>query len=399
MLAHKLSFSSDYDESFFQELPASAAVFVLRGDGEPYVSKTANLRRRLQRILGPPTERSKRLNLRSVVRDIEFTATGSEFESQILLYRLLRDAFPKTYSARLRLRPAPVVKLHLENQYPRASVTTRLSSHGSNLFYGPFPSRAAAEKFASDALDFFKMRRCVDDLHPDPAFPGCVYSEMKMCLAPCFKGCTDEEYRAEVARVQAFFDTAGESLTRELGEQRDRASRELAFEEAAGVHAKIEKLKPVLSQLPEIVRRLDQLDAIIIQTSSDRDAVCLFRFEHAQIVGPVAFRIDSRGETPVVEGGSAHAAERKPRTMESRAEGVIAQLMQPSPAPAAACTEHLAILKRWYYRSQRTGEILFANEKGEWPLRRIVRAIGRVHKGEKEELLGFRTVPEPGLPS
>ena len=124
MLAHKLSFSSDYDESFFQELPASAAVFVLRGDGEPYVSKTANLRRRLQRILGPPTERSKRLNLRSVVRDIEFTATGSEFESQILLYRLLRDAFPKTYSARLRLRPAPLVKLQLENAYPRASVRT-----------------------------------------------------------------------------------------------------------------------------------------------------------------------------------------------------------------------------------------------------------------------------------
>src|SRR5206468_8260292 len=126
VLAHKLSFSPEHGESFFQELPAAAAVFLLRGQGEPYISKTANLRHRLQRILGFPKEQSKRLNLRNVVREIEFTATGSELESQVLLYRLLRQTFPKTYSARLRLRPAPLVKLHLENDYPRASVATRL---------------------------------------------------------------------------------------------------------------------------------------------------------------------------------------------------------------------------------------------------------------------------------
>ena len=101
-----------------------------------------------------------------------------------------------------------------------------------------------------------------------PAFPGCVYSEMKMCLAPCFKGCTDGEYHAEVARVQAFFDTAGESLSREFAEQRDHASAELAFEDAAALHAKIEKLKPLLAQLPEIVRRIDRLNALIVQPSN-----------------------------------------------------------------------------------------------------------------------------------
>ena len=112
---------------------------------------------------------------------------------------MLREAFPKTYTDRLRLRFAPLLKLHLENEYPRASITTRLGRLGGrSLYYGPFPSRAAAEKFANDSLDFFKMRRCVDDLHPDPQFPGCIYSEMKMCLAPCFKGCTDEDYHAEV---------------------------------------------------------------------------------------------------------------------------------------------------------------------------------------------------------
>ena len=47
--------------------------------------------------------------------------------------------------------------------------------------------------------------------------------------------------------------------------------------------------------------------------------------------------------------------------------------------------EHIALLKRWYYRSSRVGEIFFADDKGAWPLRRIVRGIGRVYHGEKEQ--------------
>jgi len=198
----RIDFLPERDAELFSAVPAAPAVFLLRAAdsaAEPYVSKTANLRRRLERLLSPPEERSKRLNLRDRVRSIEYTLTGSDFESGFLLYQLLRQAFPKAYDKRLRLRFAPLVKLHLENEYPRASVTTRLGRvAGKNIYYGPFISRVAAEKFMNDALDFFKMRRCTDDLHPDPKFPGCVYSEMKMCLAPCFKGCTDEQYRAEV---------------------------------------------------------------------------------------------------------------------------------------------------------------------------------------------------------
>jgi len=47
--------------------------------------------------------------------------------------------------------------------------------------------------------------------------------------------------------------------------------------------------------------------------------------------------------------------------------------------------EHLAILKRWYYRGSRTGEIFFADGKGELPMRRVVRGISRVFRGEKPE--------------
>jgi excinuclease ABC subunit C len=375
VLSERLEFIPDRDAEVFASAPAAPAVFLLRSDdpeAEPYVSKTANLRRRLQRLLGPP-EQTRRLNLRDRVRSIEYATTGSDFESGFLLYRVLRSAFPKTYTDRLRLRFAPLLKLHLENEYPRASITTRLGRIGGhNLYYGPFLSRSAAEKFANDSLDFFKMRRCVDDLLPDPEFPGCIYSEMKMCLAPCFKGCTDDDYHAEVARVQAYFDSSGDSLVREITVGRDQASSSLEFENAAALHATAEKLKPVLGQLPEIVRRIDQLTAIMVQPSAIPASVVFFFVDAGLISGPLTFPIQATEHT-------------KSQSMESRVQAALATLPPTNSKSALETMEHLALLKRWFYRSTRTGEIFFADLKGGLPLRRLVRGIARVYRGEKPE--------------
>ncbi len=364
MLTNRAEFVPAADAEIFLTIPATPAVFLLRGDdpqSEPYASKTANLRRRVQRLLGLPTEHSKKLNLRERARWIEYTPTGSDFESGFLLYRVLRSLFPKTYSDRLRLRFAPLVKLHLENEYPRASVTTRLGRlSGRNLYYGPFPSRPAAEKFASDSLDFFKMR---------PKFPGCIYSEMKMCLAPCFKGCTDDEYRAEVTRVQNYFDSGGDSLVREISAQRDQASSNLDFENAAALHARIDKLKPVLAQLPEIVHRIDRLAGIIIQRSALPECVALFRVDCGLISEPLIFQIQASEHT-------------KSQSMESRLQAALAAIPASTSQTALETMEHLAILKRWYYRGRRAGEIFFADENGTMPWRRVVRGIARVYRGE-----------------
>ena len=376
MLLHRLEFEAGRDREIFSAAPAQPAVFLLRGEenSEPYVSKTANLRRRLQRLLSVPEERTKRLNLRDRVRLIEYTPTGSDFESGFLLYQVLRHIFPRTYSARLRFRFAPMVKLHLENEYPRASITTRLGrKQGKSLYYGPFPSRVSAEKFANDSLDFFKMRRCVDDLHPDPAFPGCIYSEMKMCLAPCFKGCTDEAYREEVERVQAYLDTGGLSLERELSQQREEASNDLDFENAAALHARIEKLKPIIAQLPEMVRRTDQLSGLMVQPSAAENSVTLFRIDAGNITGPSIFSIQSPEHT-------------KSQSMESRVQQAVDAMPHANAKMGLELMEHLAILRRWYYRGTRLGEIFLADEKGMLPMRRIVRGISRVYRGEKPEI-------------
>ena len=393
MLSHRLDFVPDRDSDLFAAVPASAAVFLLRGEdetGEPYVSKTSNLRRRLQRLLGPVDGQTRKLNLRERVRWVEWTATGSDFEASFLLYQTLRREFPKAYDKRLRLRFAPLVKLILDNPYPRATVTTRISGlKGGGLkgsggvksnaqYFGPFATRVAAERFANDALDLFKMRRCVDDLHPDPQFPGCIYSEMKMCLAPCFKGCSDEEYAAEVGRVQQFFESGGHSLVREIERQRDDASTNLDFEAAAALHTRLEKVKAAAAQLPSIVRRLDDLNGVLVQPSADRESVALFKIAAGRICASVALNV----------GQPAGAAQivSKPQSQSQSMESRIAEALAPVEAPklrsALEWMEHLALLKRWHYRTIKVGELFLADD-GELPMRRVVRGVSRVFRGEK----------------
>jgi excinuclease UvrABC nuclease subunit len=355
VLTRHLEFRPESDEQFFEQLPASPAVFALRGEqagAEAYISKTANLRRRARRLLAPtllPDATTRRLNLRDRVRWLDYSPTGSDFESGFLLYKMLRQEFPQAYEKRLRLRPAPLLRLILENRYPRLVVTTRLGGlHGKSAYYGPFPTRAAAEKFANDALDFFKVRRCPEELNPDPAFPGCIYSEMKMCLAPCFRGCTDEVYAAEVSQLEQFLATGGRSLLYAVAAERDRASQALEFETASAMHSRFEKIQALMRELPEIVHRLDQLRGVMVQPSAQPGSVALFKIEGARILDPVTF------------------APATPAQVKSGQE-----LM-----------EHLSILKRWYYRSSKVGELFLADDKGELPMRRIIRGISRVLKGE-----------------
>jgi excinuclease UvrABC nuclease subunit len=368
-----VAFTRDAPPDYFVQFPNAPAVFLLRGEdpsAEPYVSKTANLRRRLLRLLAPPESQSKRLNLRERVASIEYTLTGSDFESGLLLYKTLRREFPRSYQKRLRLRPAALIKLNLENEYPRAYVTTRLGRlGGKSIYYGPFRSRIVAEKFMNDSLDLFKMRRCTFDLNPDPKFPGCVYSEMKMCLAPCFKGCTDQEYALEVSRVQAYFDSGGQSLLQELEAERDRLSSTLDFESASQQHTRITKVKGILGTIDELSRRVEQIDAVIVQPSNVSGSVSLFRLQHGEVAGPHPFPL------PEENSGSS---------IEDRVREVLAEFGASGAHSAVQFAEELALVKRWYYRTHKVGEILLADEAGAHSVRKIANAIRRVAGKDKD---------------
>jgi excinuclease UvrABC nuclease subunit len=413
-------------------LPHAAAVFALYGaeaHAEPYIGRTPNLRARLERLLQPSPKHPRRLQLAGRVRRIEYRLTGSDFESLLAQFSLLEQVFGPKALERMHLGAPAFIRYLGSNAYPRITVTNRPSQREADWAYGPFQSRVAAERFADEALKLFLLRRCTDDLDPNPSHPGCVYSEMKMCLAPCYKGCTDERYAEESSAVESFLATRGESRLVPLRTQRDEASANLDFESAAALHSQVQRVEAVRALAPEIVRPLSQLRALILQPAASPDEVAVFLFQDGVLRGPQPFstlgmRIQNEqsgssslfaqpmelepvperseirdhgsesgasttgdalatlGCAPTDQAEMASKAAKLPRTLlESRLESVIAALAEPIASPSATARQgHLALLKRWYYRPEvrRVGEICFPNADGNWPLRSVLRSVGRV---------------------
>jgi excinuclease UvrABC nuclease subunit len=369
------------DEDFFAALPPRPAVCLIEtraANAEPFLIRTQDLRRRLQRLLGPPVPTSKRLNLRELARAIRYRLTGSALEQIFTYYQHAKHLFPNRYRKLTRLRPPAVLKISLRNAYPRCYVTRRIAidetgAPTAGAYYGPFPSRKSALAFSEQALDLFKVRRCQIKIRRDPTFPGCIYSEMKMCLAPCFAGCTKEEYDAEVARLVQFLDTGGNSLRAAIETDRERASADLDFERAALLHKRLEKLDAALRFRPELARRIEDLNAVILQRAAEAQTIGVFAIRAGRFAEPFFLRFAEIASQP-------RSAE---HIFKDYLEGhaSLAQSGEISAPPSAAVSreelgEHLALLSRWYYSNPRDGEIFFREK--DWPYRKILRACSRL---------------------
>jgi hypothetical protein len=424
---HSIPFSPESATETLRAIPTLPGVFALNGphsEDQPYLTRAADLRRRITRILAPPDSQSKRLNLRSRVARIDYTITGSEFESTLTLYHASAAIFGLAEARRrLRLHTPFFLRFTAENVFPRVYSTNRLSRRALAHTYGPFPSRAAADRYCDAVLDLFKLRRCYEDLAPYPEHPGCVYQEMKKCLAPCNQACTPEgaaAYSAEAAAVEAFFATHGESLLTQLTADRERASAEMEFERAAQLHAQFLRVKAAASLADELVQPIPNLRTVIVQATSKsvqfeaEPSAAIFLLASGCITGPV--RLSTLGVRTVKEqasvGSSLYAqplmleavplAEESPSAApapgpELLATRLIAALEENSSTPTdlATLSDHLSLLRRWYYRpeKQRAGEVFLpkaegslpkkdAADKTAWPIRRILNAAARTALGE-----------------
>jgi excinuclease UvrABC nuclease subunit len=169
-----------------------------------------------------------------------------------------------------------------------------------------------------------------------------------------------------------FLLSAGASLSDELELEREAASTALDFERAAAVHRRLEKVAEVLRGLPELARRVEELDAVVLQRAVADEAVEVFVVRGGRIAEPFALRFEQTSKP-----GSAEELLRE-RLGGGATEVAPASLTQTEPL-----ADHLALLARWFYSKPRAGEIFFREKV--WPYRRLIRACGRLLAGQAPE--------------
>jgi excinuclease ABC subunit C len=342
-------------------LPAGPAVFaVWAREGQPYVSRTNVLRRRLKRLLRERTG-SRILNLRSVCQKVEFWPVSSKLEGTLVLYRVARAYLPDQYLDILHLHMPPYVKLVTSTDYPRTQVTTRIGG-APGRYFGPFRTRASAEQYEHELLDLFQIRRCQEDLVPSPDHPGCIYGEMNMCLRPCQQVVGISEYASEASRVEDFLANNGKTLLQSAESARERLSAELQFEEAARQHKRVEQIAHVIGLRDELTANVDVLSGVAVTPSSTAGAVELRFLLDGAWQAAQTFSV-------ALDGHST--------SMDRRLKNLMSAL-EPARVSLRDRQEHLAILARWFYSSWRDGEWIRFDSLDRVPFRKLVGAISRV---------------------
>src|SRR5690349_14249945 len=68
--------------------------FITAREGEPYLGRTSNLQRRLNRLLGQREHSSRMLHLRDLAESADYWLTPSWLENALVAYELARRHFP-----------------------------------------------------------------------------------------------------------------------------------------------------------------------------------------------------------------------------------------------------------------------------------------------------------------
>ena len=344
------------DDGSIEALPQSPAVFVIRRHAaEPYIGRTALLRRRLKRML-------RIRGLRDSVERVEYWLCSSRLESSLVLYDIARQLLPATYTEFLKLRFPAYVHLVTPNAFPRTRITTRVA--GAGVFYGPFRSRASAELFERQMLDLFQLRRCQEDLVPSPDHPGCIYGEMNMCLRPCQEVVGVAEYATESARVAEFLHTGGRTALHAAQAARERLSEEMEFEAAARQHKRVERIEEVLKSRDDLARDVDGQNGVAVTPDRQPDSVLLWFLMAGWWRAPLHFSV-----------AAGHSV-----SMDQRLRELTAGITQER-GSVMERQEHLALLARWFYSTWRDGVWIGFDSLARIPYRRVVSAISRtVHE-------------------
>jgi len=157
----------------------------------------------------------------------------------------------------------------------------------------------------------------------------------------------------------------------------------------------------VLRGMPDLARRIEELDLVILQRSAEPQTIAVFPVRGGMLEEPLFLRFAEISSEPRSveailkdalepgwngDGGAAAAGARARKRDEEESDEVARErnlrMRYGLRAASPDLHDHLALLTRWFYSKPREGEILFRDKV--WPYRRMLRACSRLLAGPQQ---------------
>ncbi len=290
------------NQDFLATVPHAPGVYLMldRSLAVLYVGKAKDLAKRLATYVhfsGPAT--SKTSVMLSHVRSVDFLITHTEKEALILEASLIKRHRPK-YNIILRDdKSYPLIKVTVQEPWPRVFMTRRKKKDGSRYF-GPYSSSSAMWSTLRLLMAMFPLRRCTgSELRPRRR--PCLNYQMNRCLAPCAGKADRRSYLDMVGKVVLFLEGRNHELVKQLHREMQAAADTLDFEQAALLRDRLSAIKATLEK-----------QLVVSQADRDRDvfgfarhqtsvAVVLLVVRGGIVTGTRRFALDDPyGDDPVI---------------------------------------------------------------------------------------------------
>ncbi|MCD6571590.1 MAG: excinuclease ABC subunit UvrC [Deltaproteobacteria bacterium] len=253
-----------------QSLPKSTGVYIMKDAKGSiiYVGKALDIRSRLRAYLGQDTRTYVR-HIKDNTEKIDFMLTSNEKEALLLENQLIKGYKPR-YNIFLKDDKTYVsIKITTNQEWPGIYITRRVLRDGAR-YLGPYSSVQATRKTLAAVGRIFPIRRCKDIEFNNRQRP-CIYHQIGLCLAPCVKKVSKEEYDQTVRDLISFLEGKDKALIADLKVRMKQQAKSLNFEQAAKIRDQISAIKNTL--IPQIIIGGAKTDMDVFGTYSWREHV------------------------------------------------------------------------------------------------------------------------------
>src|SRR3972149_3005627 len=257
-----------------QILPDLPGVYLMKNNRGTviYVGKALSLKDRVRSYFPKGASLSARIeSMVQHIADIEWIVTGSDLEAFILESNLIKKYRPR-YNIILRDdKNYPLLRLDVEDDFPRITVVRRIKKDGA-LYFGPYVPAGAMRERLRIIKRIFPLATCKIDLNKRYDRP-CIEYEIGLCIGPCVGASTVDGYKKVVRDVRLFLEGKDKELLREMRRRMCVESEKLNFEEAAKIRDRIFNIETVMER--QRIVSAETKDVDVIGMARDREGVDL----------------------------------------------------------------------------------------------------------------------------